>query len=431
VETNETFTVTLSNPSNATLGTPNPATVTIIDNDLPIAQFSSPTYSVNENAGPAIITVTLSVASPVVVSVDYATSDGTATSNSDYTLSNGTLTFNPGQTVLTFTVAITDDVITNELSETVTLTLSNPSNATLGAPNPATLTIVDDDGQPEVAFITSDFGVNEGDDGGTGVVTATIVTTLSMPSALTVTVSYSATNGTAVAPGDYTATTGILTFAPGQTSQSFNIQVISDTISETIETVLLALSNPVSATLGTPATATLTIVDDDNPGWGGCVGAIPAGEPNEGAPDNIIADIACGAVITVTLTTPLVADGNNDFDLVYYERGVIPPPVPTQIQMDWVVVQVSTSPSGPWFTIFYWGDYIDDTNTNINYLLYNENNNEPINVSDLYGSPPYQTGITIDIDARAPAGTYPYVRIYSPFNPGNDSAQVDALEVLP
>ena len=57
VELNEIFNVTLSNPTNATLGAPNPATVTIIDDDVPTVQFDSATYSVDENAGPAIITV--------------------------------------------------------------------------------------------------------------------------------------------------------------------------------------------------------------------------------------------------------------------------------------------------------------------------------------------------------------------------------------
>lgn len=76
------------------------------------------------------------------MTVNYATSNGTATAGSDYTATSGTLTFNPGQTSRTFTVPIIDDSL-NEVDETVNLTLSNPSNATLGSPATATLTIID------------------------------------------------------------------------------------------------------------------------------------------------------------------------------------------------------------------------------------------------------------------------------------------------
>lgn len=108
----------------------------------PTIRFSSATFTVNENASSATITVILSAASGQSVTVNYATSNGTATAGSDYTATSGTLTFNPGQTSRTFTVPIIDDSL-NEVDETVNLTLSNPSNATLGSPATATLTIID------------------------------------------------------------------------------------------------------------------------------------------------------------------------------------------------------------------------------------------------------------------------------------------------
>jgi hypothetical protein len=108
-------------------------------------QFSSETYSADEGAGTATITVTLNAASSLTVTVDYATiGGGSATAGSDYTVVSGTLTFSPGDTSLTFTVPITDDAEVEE-SETVSLELSNAYNASLGTPNQATLTIVDDD----------------------------------------------------------------------------------------------------------------------------------------------------------------------------------------------------------------------------------------------------------------------------------------------
>src|SRR5439155_1409589 len=63
---------------------------------------------------------------------------------------------------------------------------------------------------------------------------------------------------------DYTATGGTLTFAPGQTSQTFAVPITDDTLAESDETVQLALSNPSGATLGMPSAATLTIQDNDS-----------------------------------------------------------------------------------------------------------------------------------------------------------------------
>jgi uncharacterized repeat protein (TIGR01451 family) len=111
---------------------------------LPRVSFSSPAYSVSEGAGPAVITVTLDTAPFVPVTVNYATGDGTAVAPGDYLAASGTLTFTVGQTSRTFTVTVVNDTL-DEGDETVTLTLSNPGHAGLGATNPATLTIVDDD----------------------------------------------------------------------------------------------------------------------------------------------------------------------------------------------------------------------------------------------------------------------------------------------
>ena len=84
----------------------------------------------------------LSPASGQSVTVNYATSNGTATAGSDYGTTNGTLTFAPNQTSATFLIPIIDDSL-NEADETVNIALSNPTNATLGSPANATLTIID------------------------------------------------------------------------------------------------------------------------------------------------------------------------------------------------------------------------------------------------------------------------------------------------
>ena len=94
--------------------------------------------------------------------------------------------------------------------------------------------------------------------------TATITVTRTHGSTGTATVHYATSNGTATAGSDYSATSGTLTFADGETSKTFTIPITNDTAVENRETVFLTLSNPTGgAALDSPATATLTIDSDD------------------------------------------------------------------------------------------------------------------------------------------------------------------------
>ncbi|HEX2950806.1 MAG TPA: carbohydrate-binding protein [Armatimonadota bacterium] len=108
-------------------------------------QFSAAAYSVNENGSSVSITVSRVNGSEGSVTVNYATTNGTATAGADYSTTNGTLTFAAGVTSQTFSVPIIDDQSV-EGNETVNLTLSNPTGgATLGSPVSAVLTIADND----------------------------------------------------------------------------------------------------------------------------------------------------------------------------------------------------------------------------------------------------------------------------------------------
>jgi aryl-phospho-beta-D-glucosidase BglC (GH1 family) len=78
----------------------------------------------------AAFTVTLSSASASAITVGYTTSNGTATAGSDYIASAGTITFAPGETSRTIAIIVNGDA-TAEAKETFTVTLSNPSGATL------------------------------------------------------------------------------------------------------------------------------------------------------------------------------------------------------------------------------------------------------------------------------------------------------------
>jgi len=258
-EANETLSLTLSNPTGgASLGSPIATTLTILDNDVAgTVQFNAGSYSVGESGSTATITVTRSGGAASGVTVDYATSDGTAQAGSDYTAASGTLTFNAGILTQTLAVTIADDG-TVEGSETVNLALSNPSGvATLGVRSSALLTIADNDGVT-LHFSAPTYSVTEG---GSGVVTVK----RSGSTASAVSVQYATSDGTAtIADGDYTAKSGTLSFKAGQTSLIFSVATKTDTRDESNETVNLALSNPTGgAILGTQSTATLTIADND------------------------------------------------------------------------------------------------------------------------------------------------------------------------
>src|SRR5207244_13035205 len=164
-DSDETVNLTLSNPTGgATLGTQDTAVLTIIDNDSGgVLQFSSATYTVNEGvlSGKAAIKVTRSGGSASGVTVNYSTSDGTATAGSDYTATSGTLTFGAGVTSKTFAIPIVKDTL-NESDETVNLTLSNPTGGpTLGTPDTTLLTIIDNDAGGQLQFSSPTYSVNE------------------------------------------------------------------------------------------------------------------------------------------------------------------------------------------------------------------------------------------------------------------------------
>ena len=259
-EPNETIIVTLSNPSNANPGSTLVHTYTITDNDsAPVVDFNETSSNGAESVSSKALTVDLSATSGQNVTVDYAVT-GTATgSGTDYTLANGTLTINAGSTSGSINISsIIDDSI-DEANETVIVTLSNPSNATLGSDDTHTYTITDNDNAPVVDFnATSSSGAES-------VSSAGLAVDLSTISGQNVTVDYAVT-GTATGSGtDFTLANGTLTINAGETSGTITIgSIVNDSLDESNETIIVTLSNPGNATLGSDDTHTYTITDNDN-----------------------------------------------------------------------------------------------------------------------------------------------------------------------
>ena len=143
VESNETVALTLATGTGYTIGTTTAVTGTIVNDDVVINLSANQTI-VEGNTNPQNVTytVTLSRSDTRVITVNYATANGTATAGSDYTSRTGTLTFNSGVTSQSINIPILNDSI-NEANETFTLTLTSPTNANLGTRTSVTTTISD------------------------------------------------------------------------------------------------------------------------------------------------------------------------------------------------------------------------------------------------------------------------------------------------
>lgn len=268
------------------------ATVRITVDNFPGVRFNPASYTVNEGAGQATISVRLDTASPLTATVDYQSTDGTALFGTDYLAVTGRLTFAPGSTLQTVTVPILDDTLT-EASESFTLRLLNPVNAIITGTNPASVTITDNEVPPVVNLESTLHNVAE--DGGSLLITVTLNATSSQ----LITVAYSIVDGTATAGSDYVGMSGVLTFTPGITQLTISLNILSDTLTEGNETFFLSLVEAGNATLGGSNQATVTILE------AGALSLVqfvsPAYSVNEGAGQATIA-VSLNSAVTETVS---------------------------------------------------------------------------------------------------------------------------------
>ena len=436
-------------------------TVTVTVDPEPTVEFDLIASSDSESVMTVHLSVSLSGASQNTVTVDYAVTGGTAVSPDDYTIAGTQLTFDPGVTQQDIVITVVDDG-EEESDETVEVTLSNPSNATLGANTVHTYTIVDNEGpgqdfanadipvtgdvsgsyldtqasddvyesitevrvgNPAKGFsalehvwtidvtgglavtfyveahktVSSDgddfvFAYSEDDDTYIDMVTVTktadddtaqsyvlpsslvgtvyirvtdtdhtqgnqamdtiyvdqmyiesadepgeptvqfdltssnasesvasvnLAVSLSNSSDQTVTVDYAVTGGTADDPNDYTMAGTQLSFSPGVTTQYVPITVVEDVEDELDETIEVTLSSPTGATLGANTVHTYTIVDND--------GVSPPGQASNPSPT----DGATKVAISGTTLSWTAGSGGDSHD-VYF--GTNPTPGASEFQ---------------------------------------------------------------------------------------------------
>jgi hypothetical protein len=255
-EPDEMFTVVLSSPVNAPI-TDDTGVGTITDDDLPPSLSVSDASVPEGDVGTTTMSFTVSLSAPSgkTVTVHAATADGSALAPRDYAATSADLTFAPGETTKQVNVVVGTDTWF-ELDETLSLGLFSPVNATL-ADDTGVGTIVNDDAVRGIDI--NDVTVPEGD---AGTSAATFDLTLSGPSSLVTTVNWTTVDGSATAGQDYTAGSGIVTFAPGVTSQQIFVDILGDTTYEPDETFSVSLSGPANAGLET-LQGTGTITNDD------------------------------------------------------------------------------------------------------------------------------------------------------------------------
>lgn len=259
-EADETFFLSLSDPTSGVL-TDGTGIATIVNDDGPPVTASlsvnSPTITEGDTGTTNMVfTVTLSAASTQTVTVDYITSDGSAMNPADYQAVSGTLIFNPGQTTRTITVPVVGDTLP-ETSETLFVNLMNASNTTIQTTQ-GTGTITDNDASGVLQFGAPT--VNAAESGGS----ASITVTRTGDTSGAASVSYETSDSTAKQRSDYIFGSGLVQFAPGESSKTIKILLVNDVYVEGTETYSVALNSPSgNFVLGSPNTVVVTINDDD------------------------------------------------------------------------------------------------------------------------------------------------------------------------
>jgi hypothetical protein len=288
VEGNEDFFVALGTATNALIGDAF-ARVSIVDND---ALSGTPRVSVDdlvvdEADREARFVITLDRPSTSVVSMSYATVDGTAQADRDFVTSAGTLNFAPGETAKTVRVALIDDGVA-EGTETFELLLTNLANASVLDPS-ATVRIFANDGQvvSQPTISIDDLTVDESQ------AHADVIVRLSAPGTSPVSVRYATSNELARYGADYEYLDGTLNFAVGETVKTVRITLRDDVTVEETEDFYITLGTATNALIG-DAFARVTLIDND----------ALSGTPRVSVSDLVVDEADREAHFVVTLDRP-------------------------------------------------------------------------------------------------------------------------------
>jgi len=262
VEADETFSVTLSNATNATIAD-GQAVGTIVNDDA----GSAPTISISDSSvqeGPGGLemsfTVALSHTTTHSVGFQFGTSQGTALSNYDYQDRYGGASIGAGSTTTTITIPVNDDAL-KESDEYFNITIANADYAIIDRAVAQGLIHDDGDTDPLPQLRLSTYGINS--EGNSAQTSAVFFVDLAQPASTDVTFNIATGDGTAAAPGDYVAQAinGVVIPA-GSTRFALFVMINGDTTFESDEIFNVNVTNVSGATL-VDGTESFTILNDD------------------------------------------------------------------------------------------------------------------------------------------------------------------------
>ena len=176
---------------------------------------------------------------------------------------------------------------------------------------------------------------------------------------------------------------------PAYTTTITSAVTASSTSASSATQTYTATSTPSSTPTSTPTPTTTLIQTFTN--------TPDASEPDFGGPDGNTTTLGNSVYVEFNLSGFLL-DGNSSWDAVYYEKEEVSSA--GKIHLGRVRIEVYDQTTSAWYTIYYWGDGVADTNAS-----YNNGNSEPdgfpVDKSQLSGPSPLNTGIAIDIDTPA------------------------------
>jgi uncharacterized delta-60 repeat protein len=265
VTPDQTTTLTLtSTGGGAALGTQTSTVLTVHEADNPpTIQFAAANYSALENSGLATLTLTRTGNTKGLVSVIVDATPATPNSGPEFIVHQTLVDFADGETTKTVTVALKDDQFFQSPNEMVSLSLSSPTGgAVIGAQGSTTLTIIETDQLGVFQFSQANYTALENSVG------AVITVTRTGGSQQPVTVDVAAAPATPSTGPEFNFKPTTLSFAAGQTTQTFTVYLTDDGVfTSPNEVLLMMLSNPQNgATLGAVTEASLTIIETDQVG---------------------------------------------------------------------------------------------------------------------------------------------------------------------
>src|SRR5258706_7619773 len=321
VEPDETVNLTATSGTGYTVGSPSAASGTIVNDDTDVSVAVSPSSVAEDGATNLVYTFTRNgvISGPLTVNFSVggtanfgvSPNDYTQTGATSFTPTSGTVSFAAGSSTATVTVDPEADS-TVEPDETVILGVTSGAGYNVAPPTSATGTITNDD--TDVSVAVSPASVAE--DGASNLV-YTFTRNGVTSGALTVNFSVGGTANFGVSPNDYTQTgatsftpsSGTVPFTPGSSTAPVTINPETDSTVEPDETVLLTVTSGAGYNVGSPSSASGTIINDDTDV---SIAVSPASVAEDGA-TNLVYTFTRNGVTSGALTVNFSVVGTSNF----------------------------------------------------------------------------------------------------------------------